>query len=62
VYVAGGLCRNLGPLLDVPALTNAFQAKGRFASYLAKVPIFQVMRPQTGLLGAAHFQHDLPGA
>ena len=59
VYVAGGLCRNLGPLLDVAALTHSFQAKGRFAAYLSGVPIFQVMRPHTGLLGAAHFQHDV---
>lgn len=57
VYVAGGLCRNLGPLLDIQAVTEGFTAKGRFASYLGDVPITQVMRPHAGLLGAAHFTH-----
>ena len=53
VFVTGGLCRNLGDLLDVEALTEGFRAKGRFAGYLEDVPISQVMRPHTGLLGAA---------
>ncbi|MCR0983697.1 glucokinase [Roseomonas populi] len=53
VYVTGGLCRNLGPLLDVAALRAGFTGKGRFAGYLEKVPVIQVMRPHSGLLGAA---------
>ncbi len=58
VFIAGGLCRNLGPLLDVAVLSEGFSSKGRFAGYLAEVPITQVMRPHAGLLGAAHFRHD----
>lgn len=53
VYVTGGLCRNLGPLLDAEAMARGFTAKGRFAGYLETVPVDQVMRPHTGLLGAA---------
>jgi len=53
VYVTGGLCRNLGPLLDLGALKEGFTSKGRFSGYLEAVPISQVMRPHTGLLGAA---------
>jgi glucokinase len=56
VYVTGGLCRNLGPLLDVQALRDSFTAKGRFSDYLEAVPISQVMRPHAGLLGAAVYE------
>ncbi|MFD1109731.1 glucokinase [Pseudoroseomonas ludipueritiae] len=56
VYVTGGLCRNLRPLLDLEALVRGFTAKGRFADYLGRVPVEQVMRPHTGLLGAAVYQ------
>lgn len=56
VYVTGGLCRNLRPLLDMEALARGFTAKGRFADYLGRVPVEQVMRPHTGLLGAAVYQ------
>ncbi|KAA2211393.1 glucokinase [Teichococcus oryzae] len=59
VYVMGGLCRNLGPLLDVPALTGAFQAKGRFEDVLRPIPIIQVVRPHAGLIGAAAFRTGL---
>ncbi|MFC7734608.1 glucokinase [Roseomonas sp. GCM10028921] len=56
VYVTGGLCRNLGPLLDREALVRGFTGKGRFAGYLGGIPITQVMRPHTGLLGAAIYE------
>lgn len=56
VFLTGGLCRNLGPLLDREALAEAFLAKGRFAGYLSPVPVWQVMRPHAGLLGAAAYQ------
>lgn len=56
VYVTGGLARGLGDLLDVPELTRAFTAKGRFAPVLEPVPIVQVMRPHSGLLGASVYR------
>lgn len=55
VFLTGGLCRNLGPLLDREALAAAFTAKGRFAGYLSTIPVWQVMRPHAGLLGAAAY-------
>nr|WP_245215322.1 glucokinase [Pararoseomonas baculiformis] len=58
VYVTGGLCRNMGPLLDPVSLHQGFTAKGRFSAYLEAVPITQVIRPHTGLLGAAIHQGD----
>jgi len=56
VYIMGGLCRNLGPLLDRQALLKGFHDKGRFRGFLEDVPIFQIMRPHTGLLGAAAYR------
>jgi glucokinase len=56
VSVMGGLCRNLGPLLDVQALVRGFTAKGRFAELLGRIPVDQVIRPHTGLLGAASYR------
>src|SRR5262249_27224886 len=53
VFITGGLCRGLRPLLDVEALTQAFIAKGRLQSYLHGIPIDQILRPHAGLLGAA---------
>jgi len=53
VFISGGLCRGLRPLWDVEALIEAFVAKGRSRSYLDGIPIDQIMRPHTGLLGAA---------
>ena len=57
VFITGGLCRGLGPLLDVAALKRAFSEKGRFSEFLQGIRISQVLRPHTGLLGAA--LHDL---
>ncbi|WP_159997556.1 glucokinase [Roseomonas sp. 18066] len=57
VYVAGGLCRTLGPLLDGAAIRRGFAAKGRFEGYLKALPMWQVLRPHTGLLGAAAYHH-----
>ncbi|MFC4166458.1 glucokinase [Teichococcus aestuarii] len=55
VFLTGGLCRNLGPLLDREALAAAFLAKGRFDGYLSGIPVWQVVRPHAGLLGAAAY-------
>lgn len=55
VFLTGGLCRNLGPLLDREALAAAFLAKGRFGAYLSGIPVWQVVRPHAGLLGAAAY-------
>lgn len=57
VYIAGGLCRTLGPLLDPAAVLRGFRAKGRFEGYLRGLPVWQVLRPHTGLLGAAAYHH-----
>ena len=53
VYLVGGISRNLGPLLDRDAFVAGFLHKGRFRDYLDPVAVTQVMRPHTGLYGAA---------
>ncbi len=55
VFITGGLSRNIFALLDLPALCDSFVAKGRFADRLADVPIDQVLRPHSGLAGAAAY-------
>jgi glucokinase len=53
VFITGGLCRGLRPLLDMESLIQAFVAKGSLRSYLDDIPIDQVLRPHAALLGAA---------
>jgi len=53
VFITGGLCRGLRPLLDMKNLIQAFIAKGRPQSYLDDIPIDQILRPHAALLGAA---------
>jgi glucokinase len=53
VYIGGGLCKRLGPLLDVERLQKSFVAKGRLSYYLELIPIYLVTRRDPGLLGAA---------
>ncbi len=55
VFLTGGLSRNIAALLDMPALCEAFLAKGRFRDRLSSVPIDQVMRAHSGLAGAAAY-------
>jgi glucokinase len=55
VYISGGLCKRLGALLNVARLRERFVAKGRFADYLERIPIYLVTRRDPGLLGAAAY-------
>lgn len=53
VFVAGGMSAHLGELFDRERFWAGFLDKGRFASYLAAIPAYRVLRANTGLLGAA---------
>lgn len=55
VYVAGGICLRLGALFDRAACRRRFDAKGRMRSYVEPIPIWLVLRRDTGLIGAAHY-------
>jgi glucokinase len=53
IYIAGGIAPKLGPTFVQSAFRQRFEAKGRFQSYLAKIPTYVVTRPFAALLGAA---------
>jgi glucokinase len=53
VFLAGGLVPRLLEVLPSSAFRARFQAKGRFAATMAKVPSLAVVHPWSGLLGAA---------
>jgi glucokinase len=55
VYICGGICRRLGPLLDHELLRARFEAKGRFRELLGTIPIFVTTRSGMGLIGAAAY-------
>ena len=56
VYVSGGLCPKLGPLLDLETFRRSFEAKGRLEAFLARIPVWLVTTEWAGLLGAARFR------
>lgn len=53
VVIAGGMVPRFIPFLRSSAFRERFLAKGRFADWLAPVPIRVVTHPHPGLLGAA---------
>ena len=59
VYLSGGLVPRLLPELQRPAFRARFEAKGRYAEALARVPTSAVVHAQPGLLGAAAIACDV---
>lgn len=53
VYIAGGIVPKLGPFFAQSDFRTRFEAKGRFRSYLAKIPTYVIVHPTPALLGAA---------
>lgn len=53
VYLAGGISPRILPLLESGRLRAAFEDKGRFAAFLAAIPIFVILAADAGLRGAA---------
>lgn len=52
VYVAGGIAPRLVTLLRDGRLREAFVEKGRFRRWLEAVPLYVIVHPDPGLLGA----------
>lgn len=52
VYIGGGIVPRLGTYFDNSAFRARFEAKGRFASYLAKIPTWVITASQPALVGA----------
>ena len=54
VYIGGGIVPRLGDAFDNSPFRSRFEAKGRFAGYLAAIPVFVIDAKQSpALLGAA---------
>lgn len=53
VLIGGGIAPRLLPWLDRGDFRARFEAKGRFAGYLAAIPTSVIVHPQAALIGAA---------
>jgi len=54
VYLGGGIPPKILPALRQGPFLKMFTAKGRFADFLARVPVRVILNDQAALLGAAH--------
>ena len=53
IFLAGGVCQKLGPLLNPALLMQSLVIPGPFAAYLAALPVWQITDPNAVSLGAA---------
>ena len=54
VYLAGGIVPRLGERFDRSDFRARFEAKGRMAAYLARIPTFVITHSEPALVGLAH--------
>ena len=62
IHLSGGLLLALDTLFDARAFLRRFTAKGRLAWYLERIPVRQIVRTDTGLLGASWYEAGEEGA
>jgi glucokinase len=53
IYIGGGIVPRLGARFDSSCFRDRFEAKGRFAGYLAQVPTFVITAPYPAFVGVA---------
>jgi glucokinase len=53
MYIGGGIVPRFGPFFARSPFRERFEAKGRFASYLASIPVFVITARNPALLGCA---------
>jgi len=58
VYIGGGIPPKLLPILKSGVFMDSFRNKGRFSKLLEATPVYIILNPKAGLLGAAHFGLD----
>ena len=51
VYIAGGIVPKLGPAFAASGFRRRFEDKGRFADYLAAIPVFVITHPLPAFVG-----------
>ncbi|MBI4141277.1 glucokinase [Candidatus Woesearchaeota archaeon] len=54
IYIGGGIARTLLPK-NKKLFLNAFHDKGRLSYLTKQIPVYIVMNPETGILGAANY-------
>lgn len=54
VYIAGGICLQLGEAFYTSGFRNHFEGDGRYVDYLKKVPTFLILHPFVALVGLAN--------
>ncbi|NJK35119.1 MAG: glucokinase [Oscillatoriales cyanobacterium SM2_2_1] len=59
VYLAGGITPKILPLLTAGPLLSSFHHKGRFRSFMERIPLMAITNPDVGLLGASYLAQDL---
>ncbi|SFU63889.1 glucokinase [Nitrosomonas eutropha] len=52
VYIAGGIAPRIIQTLQQPGFIQAFCNKGRYSELVREIPVYVVMNPKAGLLGA----------
>lgn len=53
MYIGGGIVPRLGPLFAESAFRRRFEAKGRFAGYLAQIPTYLITAEYPAFLGVS---------
>ncbi|MXN78867.1 glucokinase [Burkholderia sp. 4701] len=53
IYIGGGVVPRLGALFDASPFRARFEAKGRFAGYLARIPTFVITAPHPAFTGVS---------
>jgi glucokinase len=53
LYIAGGIAAKVLPLIEEGTFLHAFTHKGRMSTILERIPIYIVLNPHVGLIGAA---------
>jgi glucokinase len=62
IYIGGGIVPRLGERFDRSCFRQRFEAKGRFADYLAQVPTWVITAPYPAFLGVSAILSEQLGA
>jgi glucokinase len=61
VYIGGGIVPRLGEYFATSPFRRCFEAKGRFARYLAPIPAYVITAQYPALIGCVQsFSHSSP--
>jgi glucokinase len=58
IYIGGGIIPKMGEYFISSPFRTRFEEKGRFSSYLSRIPTWVIQAPWPGLMGAANSLDD----